>query len=151
MWCSECTAHPCVGNGTCACSTAWLCGVPCVGERASYAPHYATRERNHRLGTATGSLPAHKAPRFGRLRLPQLGAGGSRNGSVKGLDAPRGGIFLRSLDFSRDLHIGSVLTGGSVRRRAAAGRARTRDTHAHTRASTCTGGTHALRVGVPCC
>ena len=42
---------------------------------SGYAPHYATSERNHRLGTATGSLPVHEAPRFGRLRLPQLGAG----------------------------------------------------------------------------
>ena len=63
------------------------------GGRAGYAPHYATRERNHRLATATGSLPVHEAPRFGRLRLPQLGAGVSRNGSVKRLDAHRGGIF----------------------------------------------------------
>ena len=53
------------------------------GGRAGYAPHYATRERNHRLATATGSLPVHEAPRFGRLRLPQLGAVVSRNGSVK--------------------------------------------------------------------
>ena len=65
------------------------------GGRAGYAPHYAERnhrlgtatgptpERNHRLGTATGPLPVHEAPRFGRLRLPQLGAGVSRNGSVE--------------------------------------------------------------------
>lgn len=45
------------------------------GGRAGYAPHYATRERNHRLATATGSLPVHEAPRFGRLRLPQLERG----------------------------------------------------------------------------
>ena len=38
----------------------------------------ATPERNHWLGTATESLPPHEAPRFGRLRLPQLGAGVSR-------------------------------------------------------------------------
>ena len=67
------------------------------GGRAGYAPYNATPERNHWLGTATGSLPPHEAPRFGRLRLPQLGAGGSRNGSVKRPDARRGCIFLRSL------------------------------------------------------
>eukprot|EP01043_Picozoa_sp_COSAG02_P058681 COSAG02_NODE_7345_length_3053_cov_9.087339_3_plen_97_part_00 len=43
------------------------------------------------------TLLLHEAPRFGRLRLPQLGAGVSRNGFVKGPDARRGGIFLRSL------------------------------------------------------
>ena len=74
------------------------------GGRAGYAPHYAIPERNHRLGTGTGSLPPHEAPRFGRLRLPQLGAGVSRNGSVKRPSGrpPRAGaaaytIVLRSL------------------------------------------------------
>ncbi len=62
-----------------------------------YAPYNAIPERNHWLGIATGSLAPHEAPRFGRLRLPQLGAGLSRNGSVKRPDAHRGGIFLRSL------------------------------------------------------
>ena len=67
------------------------------GYKQGYAPHNTTPERNHWLDTGTGSLLPHEAPRFGRLRLPQLGAGVSRNGSVKRPDARRGGIILRSL------------------------------------------------------
>ena len=42
------------------------------------------------------SLSAPAAGKASELRLPQLGAGGSRNGSVKLPDARRGAIFLWS-------------------------------------------------------
>ena len=76
-----------------------------------YAPYNATPERNHWLGTAAGSLHPHEAPRFGRLRLPQLGAGVSRNGSVKLPDARRGGIFLQSLQPGHLTRVGIRTSG----------------------------------------
>ena len=96
--------------------TGWRRGE---GGRAGYAPYNATPERNHWLGTATGSLHPHEAPRFGRLRLPQLGAGLSRNGSVELPDARRGGIFLRSLQPGHLTLVG-IRTSGPYRVCAAA-------------------------------
>ena len=56
----------------------------------------APNQRNQCSELLEGTLCGAEAPRFGRLRLPQLGAGGSRNGSVKLPDARRGAIFLWS-------------------------------------------------------
>ena len=81
------SAYLCASHKGHLAATGWRRGE---GGRAGYA-HNATPERNHWLDTGTGSLLPHEAPHFGRLRLPQLGAGVSRNGAVKGL------WFLRSL------------------------------------------------------
>ena len=62
---------------------------------AEQATHRTTPSPSATTGSALAQGPC--PPTSGRLRLPQLGAGVSRNGSVKRPDAHRGGIFLQSL------------------------------------------------------
>ena len=74
----------------------------------------APNQRNQCSGLPMGTLCRAEAPRFGRLRLPQLGAGLLRSGADLLLDAPRVALSTQSFQPGH-LTQGGVCTSGPPR------------------------------------